>query len=55
MFIDDTTVMVTDEVQQTAIDQLNNVSNGTKRWTIKINSDKSVHVNYTMRNIYSPV
>lgn len=60
MFADDTAILATDEDQQTATDQLqrtlNNVSNWTKRWKIKINSDKSVHVNYTLRkSVYCPV
>jgi len=57
MFADDTTILATDEDQQTATDQLqrtlNNVSNWTKRWIIKINSEKSVHVNYTLRKSVS--
>jgi len=48
MLADDTAILATDEDQQTATDQLqrtiNNVSNWTtKRWKIKINSDKSLH------------
>lgn len=60
MFADDTAILATDEDQQTATDQLqrtlNNASDWTKRWKIKMNSDKSVHVNYTLRkSVYHPV
>jgi len=60
MFSDDTEILATDEDQQTATDQLQraliNVSDWTKRWKIKINSDNSVYVNYTLReSAYYPV
>ncbi|VVC44621.1 Reverse transcriptase domain [Cinara cedri] len=59
-FADDTAMITTNEDQQTATDWLqrsiNNISNWTKRWKIKINSEKSVHVNYTLRKtVYKPV
>jgi len=60
MFADDSAKLKTDEDQQTATDQLqrtlNNISDWTKRWKIKINSDESIHINYTLRkSIYCPV
>jgi len=60
MFADDTAILTTDEDQQTATDPLqrtlNSVVNWTKRWKIKINRDKSVQVNFTLRkSVYHPV
>ncbi|VVC41247.1 Reverse transcriptase domain [Cinara cedri] len=60
VFADDTAIMTTNEDQQTSTDWLqrsiNNVSNRTKRMKIKINSEKSMHVNYTLRKtVYKSV
>jgi len=60
MFTDDTVISANDEDQQTATDQLqrtlNNVSNWTKRWKIKINSEKPMYISYTLRQcVYCPV
>lgn len=60
MFADDTAILSTMKDQQAATEILqttiNTVYNWTKRWKIKINGDKSVHVNYTLRKTtYIPV
>ena len=60
MFADDTAILSTRKDQQAATEILqttiNTVYNWTKRWKIKINGDKSVHVNYTLRKTaYIPV
>ena len=53
MFADDTAILSTRNSQLTATDNLqksiNNIFAWTRRWKIKINGDKSVHVNYTLR------
>ncbi|VVC35240.1 Reverse transcriptase domain [Cinara cedri] len=53
MFADDTAILSTSKNQLTATDNLqasiNNIFAWTRRWKIKINGDKSVHVNYTLR------
>ncbi|VVC28684.1 Reverse transcriptase domain [Cinara cedri] len=53
MFSDDTAILSTSKNQLTATDNLqasiNNIFARTRRWKIKINGDKSVHVNYTLR------
>lgn len=53
MFADDTAILTTSNDQQIATENLqtsiNHIINWTRRWKIKINSDKSVHVNYTLR------
>lgn len=53
MFADDTAILTTNKDQQTAADQiqitLNNISMWLKRWKIRVNNEKSVHVNFTLR------
>ncbi|VVC38482.1 Reverse transcriptase domain [Cinara cedri] len=53
MFADDTAILTTSKDQRAATDNLqisiNNIYNWTRHWKIKINSDKSVHLNYTLR------
>ncbi|KAL4090282.1 hypothetical protein QTP88_025154 [Uroleucon formosanum] len=53
MFTDDTAILSTRNSQLTATDNLqrsiDNIFAWTRRWEIKINGDKSVHVNYTLR------
>ncbi|KAL4107965.1 hypothetical protein QTP88_018234 [Uroleucon formosanum] len=53
MFADDTAILSTRNSQFTATDNLqksiDNIFAWTRRWKIKINSDKSVQVNYTLR------
>ncbi|VVC24257.1 Reverse transcriptase domain [Cinara cedri] len=53
LFADDTAILTTSKDQRAATDNLqisiNDIYNWTRRWKIKINSDKSVHVNYTLR------
>ena len=53
MFADDTAILSTCNSQLTATDNLqksiDNIFAWTRRWKIKINGDKSVHVNYTLR------
>ncbi|KAF0717229.1 Uncharacterized protein FWK35_00028884, partial [Aphis craccivora] len=53
MFADDTSILSTRNSQLTATDNLqksiDNIFAWTRRWKIKINGDKSVHVNYTLR------
>lgn len=60
MFADDTAIMTTDEDRQTAAywlqRSINNISNWMKQCEIKIISEKSVHINYTLRRTdYKPV
>lgn len=51
-FADDTAILATSSNQQTATEKvqisINNISNWTRRWKIKINRDKSMHVNYAL-------
>jgi len=53
MFADDTAILSTRNSQLTATDNLqksiDNIFAWTRCWKIKINDDKSVHVNYTLR------
>jgi len=53
MFADDTAILATSSNQQTATENvqasINHISNWTRKWKIKINKDKSMHVNYTLR------
>lgn len=53
MFADDTAILSTRNSQLTATDNLqksiDNIFAWTRRWKIRINGDKSVHVNYTLR------
>ncbi|VVC41486.1 Reverse transcriptase domain [Cinara cedri] len=60
MFADDTAILSTKKDQQAATKILqttiNTVYNWTKRWKIKINRDKSVHVNHTLcKTTYIPI
>jgi len=53
MFADDIAILATSSNQQIATENVqtsvNHISNWTRRWKIKINRDKSMHVNYTLR------
>jgi hypothetical protein len=53
MFADDTAILSTRNSQLTATDNLqksiDNIFAWTRCWKIRINGDKSVHVNYTLR------
>jgi len=53
MFADDTAILATSSYQQTVTENvqtsINHISNWTRRWKIKINRDKSMHLNYTLR------
>lgn len=53
MFADDIAILSTRNDQLTGTDNLqksiDNIFSWTRRWKIKINGDKSIHFNYTLR------
>jgi len=53
IFADDTAILASSSDQKTATENvqtsINHIANCTRRWKIKINSDKLVHVNYSLR------
>jgi hypothetical protein len=53
MFSDDIEILATSSNQQTATKNvqisINHISDWTRKWKVKINRDKSMHVNYPLR------